>query len=457
MMQNKIVSLLSVTLTLQFFLPIHEVTADRAEARGGRGGGHRGGFRGRGGRGRGMRMYGGGGGYRNNYGNQALWGNWGGARGGSWGGWARPQHRFRGYGWGGWSSPYYGAGGGYGYGGYGSYPVDVGGGMYPTSSYSYTPATVSSFTWTSGSVSAVPLKSIEPEAPKDLIKYKSKFKLGPDADIIDNGKVAFHLTDDAFLLVSDSKLVAVEQDTGAPAMQLYPDEVLVWHVAQELDQQSLGLQAAQKRKSALLNSPLVKESKDKADALNKELKNIDTTIQLLSDAKKALGKIPQEAPTPVTPPEEGAMEIFASTWMLKDGSMLVIRDADGNYVYMDGRGTYKDSQKTPLKKAYPGKFEKIVFSYLKKLVAESNNTTKNLKDDIDDTQWALEKLKAELEEEYNSTSGKDSPDQDIVESKHRIGQAILRSEHRFAAITNQIKTMPGEVEAAKNLIKTLQK
>lgn len=441
---------------------IFNCTVGIADARGGHGGG-RGGFHGRmhGGRG-GMyesRRGGARGGYRGMpYGERRMYGygmdaspNWG-----TWGGWARPHHRFRSYGWGAWDDPYYASAGGYGCNNYNGGTVDAAGSLYPTYTYSYIPATITGSTWSSGTVSAVPIKSIEPDDTKEKITFKSKFKLGPDADIIEGGKIAFRLLDDAFLLVNEKNVVVVDQKTGTQAISLYPDEVLIWHLGQELEKQTLGLKSALKAKTALLDSSSVKNSTEKNKALNTELENLDKTIYLLETARKNLGTIKEQIPDEDVAPAKGAMEIFASTWMLPDGNLLCARLDDGTYVYLDGKGSYKDSKRTPLKKAYPGKYEVIVFEYLKKLVAESTKTTSNLKDDIDNTQWAIEKLKEELEEEYTDKHA-DTANNTIDESKRSINQAIIRSEHKFAAITNQVETMPGEVEAAKKLIAALEK
>lgn len=418
------IALLALTISI---LP------EPADARGGRGGGGRGR-----GMGRGMGRYGGMG-----YGRPGRYGGFA--------GWARPYNRFRNYGWGGY-------GGGYGDWGDPYYPNYQAGNYstgYGGNSYGYVPSAVEAETWTSGSVSAVPLKSIEPEEPKEKIVYKSLFKLGSDADIIEGGKIAFHLTDDAFLLATGKKLVAVDQKSGYPALALYPDEVLLWHLAQELDRQILSQKSAQKANKSRMDSPAIKNSQEKTAALKKQISNLDSSIKLLESARTNLGAIPDKTPEGEALPENGAIEIFASTWMLPSGDFLVVRVEDGSFVYLDGKGTYKDNRKTPLKKAYPGKFELIVFNYLKKLVGEAPKATSDLKDDIDDTQWALEKLKEELEEEYNADGGH-TEDDALPESQTRINQAIVKSEHSFAAMSNQVKSMPAEVAAAKKLLQLLQ-
>ena len=450
---------LSLALILVAY-PDFNLENNQVEAR--RGGGHRGGhMRGgrRGGR-RGMRGRRG----RRGMGRMRGMRGWGRRYGygygyGGWGGWARPHHRFRNYGWGG-SNPYYAEGGGYGSNYLPNNTIDAGGSMYPAYSFNYmpsVPASITSSTWTSGTVSAVPIKTVEPKEPTEKIVYKSKFKLGPDADIIGDGMIAFHLEKDAFLLVDNKKLVVVDQKSGVPALELFPDEVLIWHLNQELEQQALGLKSASKAKSSLLDSPHVANSKEKESKLKKEIENINKSVSLLENARKKLGKVPDQIPGKEALPNENAIEIFASTWMQKDGNFIIARVKDGSYIYLDGRGTYKDSKKNPLKQAYPGKYETIVYKYLQKLIAESKDTTTKLKDDLDNIQWTIEKLKEELEIEYkDKDKSADTTDDELQESKRRINEAIRRSEHHFAAITNQIQSMPDEVKAAKKLIANLK-
>ena len=247
-------------------------------------------------------------------------------------------------------------------------------------------------------------------------------------------------------------------------MALYPDEVLSWHLIQEIDQQCLGLQSRMKQKGALLNSPSVKSSREKTRALYREINNLDATIGLLHNAKNRLGKIPKEAPAPVKPPVKDAFEIFASTWMTKDGTLLIVRLKDGSYLYLDGKAVYKDSNKTKVDKTYPGIFNKVASQYLQKLIKESKTITRNLKEDNEDAQWAIKHLKAELLERSKITDKKDS-EKDTEKSKTKksqklrakldMNQAINRSEHRLHAITEQIESMPDEVAAAKEMIKVL--
>ena len=376
--------------------------------------------------------------------NNGYWGGWGGIRGrhrwGTAGGFARPNHRFVEYGWGGWSTPYYGTGAGYSSKSFSEHSIDAAGNLYPPNSYRF-------------STSVANLKPIEEDIPDKKIECKSKYRLGPDADILKDGKIAFHLTPTAFLMASNNKIVVVDETTKYSGIVLYPDKVLMWHLAQEIDQQSMGLKAAIKRKGALFNSPIIKASKEKTKELHTELDNIDKTIALLDAARNNLGKVDKLAPGQEAPPEPGAIEIFSSTWMSADGKFVIAKLEDGSYIWIDGKGVYTDNKKTALKRQYPGIFVKVVFDYLNILVKESKIATKNLKEDKKNTRWALEKLKSDANKNKSPKSSKSQFHLEI--SKQHVNQAILRTQHRDAAITSQLSSMPKEIAIAKILIKSL--
>lgn len=427
-------------------LLISIVSIYQAETRGGgghRGGGHRGGeFRG-GPASMGERAR-----FEGHYDNMGHWGGWG-RRGGPqrWGragGWARPNHRFYGYGWGGWYSPNYAVGSGYALDPVNRQILDDEASMYTASDYAVAPGAV---------YSSIINKKKKNQAPK--IIYKSRYKLGPDADIIDGGRIAFHLTDGAFLLVDSGQLLVVDQKSGESILALFPDPTLMWHLSSEVKQQALGLSAAMERKKSQTDSKSVVSSKELSAKLKTEITNLSITIELLSKAKKCIGTVPSDPPAALPPPEKKAIEIFASTWMLADGSLVVIKRKDGSYAYIDGRGIYADKSKSALKQHYPDKFELVVWNYLNGLIKEAPDTNENLKDDFDSTQWALEQLAGEA---YNQRKNKGATsDDETAETLGRLTEAIGRTEHRHLAISNQLSTMSEEIEAAKLTLATLKK
>ncbi|MBK9145375.1 MAG: hypothetical protein IPM23_23120 [Candidatus Melainabacteria bacterium] len=440
-MRKRIAAMTALSLTALALAPLGQ---EDCQARGGRGGGgHGGGFRGGPGRMEGRARFDG------HYDNLGHWGRGAPGRWGRAGGWARPYHRFYGYGWGGWYAPGYGVGMGYAADDVDRQIIDDEATMYAGADYGYAPAAIPGGGATSASVEGEIVRKAAGQPPK--IVYRARYKLGPDADVLEDGKIAFRLTDDAFLLVTDTNLLVIDEKSGQPVMELYPDPTLMWHLGSELKQQALGLGAALERKKAQLDNKAVIDSPDKAAKLAREIKNIADTVALLSKAGKNLGALPEDPPRPVEPPDSDAIEIFASVYMLRDGKFVIIKREDGSYAYIDGRGIYADRSKSPLKTGYPDKFELVVWNYLDNLVKEAPDTKANLEEDIDATKWALEQLSSEIGDARSKEESQDSQ-----EAVRRITEAMSRTKNRHSAISNQLETMPDEIAAARLTMDTLK-
>ena len=177
--------------------------------------------------------------------------------------------------------------------------VDEEGGMYEGRDYNMPiPPAVGGggYTWTSGTAKIKsPDEVKKAQKPVETVQTHSRYRLGPDADVLDGGHIAFHLTKDAFLYVTSDNTKVVDRKTGQVVMTLATDPTLLWHVASELRRQSLGLKAAllnktslsdQKKYELLTQAHLVDSAKDKtpaSEALKTETK--DVTSDKKTDAK----------------------------------------------------------------------------------------------------------------------------------------------------------------------------
>lgn len=369
-------------------------------------------------------------GFPNHYDNFGRWGANRMSAPGAWGGWARPGNRWVRTGWGGWSEPYYGGPGS----GYipGSQPVDEEGTSYPPVNYNIGPLSLGQYAGHSAAetVSAEIKKKpdIEPARMK-AIPTKSVYRLGPDTDVLENGSVAVRLNDNTFLLVDSTQTLVVDQKSGVPSIALFSDPLLLWNIANELKRQSLGLKASTMNKS-----------------VSDKTKNTAWILEQLAIAEKKLGPVPDNAPSENALPVQDAVELFASVWLLKDGSFILYKQQDGALVYLNDRGTFSDRGKTIRNVGYPDTFELAVYGYLKTLVDEYKPTVSKLADDKEDTEWALSKLKEVSD-----------PDEDKLESQRRLAEAVARSERRLDVIQKQINVMPEEVDAAKKALAILDK
>ena len=402
-------------------------------------------------------------GFHNHYDN---YGRWGGNRmyaPGAWGGWARPRNRWWNTGWGGWSEPYYGGPGA----GYvpGSQPVDEEGTVYPAANYNVGALSLGAYAGHSASetVSAEIKKKpdIEPIRMK-AVSTKSVYKLGPDTDVLETGNVAVRLNDDSFLIVDSKQTFVVDQKSGVPTIALYTDPLLLWNLSHELKRQSLGLKASMMSKIAATKTSNIdqrrtgdtKSTSEKtsetgsssSSSKGTEVENMQWIIEQLDKAQAKLGDVPPQPPSKIPDPVPDCVELFASVWLLKDGSFILYKQQDGSLVFLNSHGTYSDRGKTARSVAYPDTFELAVYGYLKTLVNEYKPTVSKLTEDKEDTEWALSKLK-EISD----------PEVDQLESQRRLAEAVARSERRLDVIQKQILVMPDEVDAAKKALAALDK
>lgn len=379
-------------------------------------------------------------GYANHYDNYGRWGRNRYAGQASWDGWARPRNRFHRYGWGGWYQPASG-GAGYAYVNREQQAIDEEGNLYPAAPYNVGALGLSAY---DAGISASQVVSAEIKTRPDIeptrmkpVNTKSVYKLGPDVDILESGNVAVRLNDDTFLLVDSKQTLVVNQKTGVPAIALYTDPLLLFNIAYELKRQSMGLHAA------MINSIDVNSS---TSATKPSVENMEWTLEQLQKAKSKLGPVPDTPPKQAPDPVPDAIELFASVWLLKDGSYVLYKQLDGSLVYMDSKGTFADRGKTARQAPYPDTFELSIYGFLKTLIADYQPTMKRLAEDKDDTEWALSKLN-----EVNETND------DKVETAKRLEQAVARSERRLGIIDSQLNSMPDEVDAAKKALSMLEK
>ncbi len=411
-------------------------------------------------------------------------------REGSWGGWSRPNHRFRRYGWGSWATPYYA--GGPGYSSANMDTVDEQGSLYTARTYYIpdpnsivVPNVTGPYGWTSGSVTMKSEAERKKAQPKiERVTVQSKFKLGPDTDVLDGGIIALHLTTDACLVVTADNTRLVDR-TGVVLITLATDPTLLWHLGSEIERQSLALKAALARKKSVTNAAQctqVKQStstsdssdtteaqkvksQDTASSVNSttssstqtssadatksalEAKNLSDSITLLELAANKLGKHPADLPAPVKPPDPDSLEIFASVWISSDGHFISFKGPDGTVAYIDNKGIYSDRGKKPIKIPYPGKFEVAVYGFLKNLLSEADKTMDNLKEEQENASWSLRALT----DDFQSANQSPKAQTDTAYQSPFL-EAQARMVERLESINSQLKSMPEEIAAAKNAV-----
>lgn len=167
--------------------------------------------------------------------------------------------------------------------------------------------------------------------------HNAAFVADEDLLVMENGDVIVTLSDTAYLLINDGKMSLFHQKLPDPLLPLSPPPELIRNIIESLNEQTIAVQdEIELRKdwlswvswtSALL--PTVRADKE-------ELANLEALVKRLETAKQRIGKIPEPPAASLRPVPTGAIELFASTYLLPDGR-YAIRRPDGLFFYTDGK------------------------------------------------------------------------------------------------------------------------
>jgi len=298
--------------------------------------------------------------------------------------------------------------------------------------------------------------------PRSAVEdFTSAIQLGPDADILEDGKVAIYLTENAFMLVNNRGSQIVDQESGRPILSLYTDPSLLWQIQAEVKRQSNLLQFLVRA----LKQSVSEESNATASQKEEDFrraKKLQGLLNLLNKSAMNLGEINIESrPSPQQPPIAGAIEILSSVWMLPRSKFIVMRLQDSSLAYMDNSSLYSDKGKTKLALPYPASFKAAVEAYLQTLVRDADTTRKGLEHD----QLAAQSLKSSFKTELKVMSPGGSPPSlslqntkglTAIDETQRLQIALERTTKRLDAINKQLDEMPKELNAAKLLLKSWQ-
>ncbi|NTV63411.1 MAG: hypothetical protein HGA65_07720 [Oscillochloris sp.] len=297
-----------------------------------------------------------------------------------------------------------------------------------------------------------------------LTEDESAYRLTPETDILNDGKVVIVLNDAAYMLIDSELMAVIDQPTGEPILFLAREPALVWRAAQEIDRQLLGLEQTLRAKQAwMIWAGWLSFGPGTADD-RVELENVQAMIARLQVARQNLGAIPAMAPDLPKPPVAGAYEVFSGVWLLSDGLGFILQLPDGP-AFMGPSGLYRDKELTqPLDERYPQDFKAFVVGYLQQEIKDRNATLTSLQADLATENAELATLQRD-KAEYDAISAI-SPGSEMVEygtAEIRLDEALrltnadlVRFRQRIALLQLQISNLPQEMVAAERLIGTFR-
>jgi spermidine synthase len=330
--------------------------------------------------------------------------------------------------------------------------VDEMGTIYPMRTYRYYPRYRYYRTYHSHHVQDQPKLS------------KGAYRLSPEADILDDGRVVISLTDNAFLLINDDSTTVVDSWTGEPILDLAADRVQLWRIYYEIARQRRGLDMSLKAKQDWMGwISWLKFSPWYADD-QREVKNIQDMGQRLETALANIGTQPGTAPLTTSPPTPYAIEVISSAWMMPDGSSIALKLPSNQIVYMTGRDWYTDEElKQRFAQPYPEGFRKVIVAVLSKRVKDESAARKRLNASLADANQDLNSLYKDSYE-YNQARS-DTAMSSLVEygsTEITLREALKRTaddtalvQQRIVLIQRQIDDLPQETRAAQTLLERL--
>jgi spermidine synthase len=234
-------------------------------------------------------------------------------------------------------------GGGY-RNGYGSgRPIDLYGDSYNVRPFSYYYGGTHSY-FGSGRQDA------PPSGPQQ--QHRPLFAADDDLLVMDNGDVIVTLSDRAYLLVTEGKVVLRSDQSPEPLAALYPDPAFFEGIIGQLRDRQAGVeQAVGVRRDWLswvgwTSVLLPAVAQDKA-----ELSHLQDLDRKLDSAIARLGQPPAGA-APLPPLPAGQVELFVDARLRQDG-MAALRQADGIWLLTDGRSLTRDNPTDPRAQSMP--------------------------------------------------------------------------------------------------------
>jgi spermidine synthase len=288
---------------------------------------------------------------------------------------------------------------------------------------------------------------------------ESIYRLSPEADVLDDGRIALTLTERTYLIVANDSVRVMDGTSGDEVMVLERPENLVYRLGQELDRQRRGLAQTIKAKRAwnawvswVSFTPWY--TGDQA-----EMRNLQHMQVNLAAAMGHLRFTPGAPPEPLTAPVSGAHELFTSVWLLPDGSGILAKLADGTLAMLDER-RWTTLTGASLDTPYPAGFRRAVTDVLATMVKDSDATYKSLTQDLGELQIGMASLERD-EREYSAIEASSGAGETVEygsieipvsDALRRTRADILTTRRQLQDLETRMADWPRDVYNARRLL-----
>ncbi|MDR3616919.1 MAG: hypothetical protein P4L53_25400 [Candidatus Obscuribacterales bacterium] len=288
------------------------------------------------------------------------------------------------------------------------------------------------------------------DARRRLETSHGVFRLSPEADVLEDGRVAIQLTDAAYLFLEPDATTVIDSQTGEPIMDLSADPAQLWRISKELSRQKTGIVNSLAGKQEWINWVDWLGFMPWRDDDLTEMKNLFDMSDRLSAAQKRLNSDSSTPPPLFTPPVADAIEVINTIWLMPDGRSVFVWLPENKFAYMNGTNWYSDPQLTkPITTpAFSPKFKNVVKGLLLKENKEQDSTKQSLMRDLNYAQADMTSLQRD-KADYQACSSDTGMGENVDYGSTQIplGQAIIKTDNDIALTTQRIKILQDQVEA----------
>jgi spermidine synthase len=282
------------------------------------------------------------------------------------------------------------------------------------------------------------------------------FRLSPEADMLEDGRVAIQLTDAAYLFLDPDVTSVIDSQTGESIMELSADPAQLWRVQKEIDRQKAGIVNSLAAKQEWINWVDWLGFMPWRDDDLTEMKNLFDMSDRLSAAQKRLHSESSTAPPLFTPPVADAIEVINTIWLVPDGLSVFIWLPENKFAYMNGTNWYSDPQLTkPLTNPpFSPKFKNVVKALLLKENKEQDSTQQSLTRDLNYAQADMTNLQSDKSDyaackydtKLNELVSYGSTQITLGDAITRTDNDILVTEQRIKLLQDQVLALPKEAQ-----------
>jgi spermidine synthase len=295
---------------------------------------------------------------------------------------------------------------------------------------------------------------------------ESVFRLSPEADVLNDGRIAISLSDRTFLMLDGDDLTVIDTASGDEVMALHRPANLVFRLHRELDRQHRGLVKTIKAKQAWNAWVSWVSFAPWYQGDQAELAAMQAMEGNLLNALNRLGFLPGVDADPPAPPVAGSHELFTSVWLLPDASGVAVHLADGAVALLDERewGALPGSGRD-VDPRYPAAFRRAVVDVLTTMVKDADGTYRSLTEDQGGLRLDLANLERDRVE-YAQIAAQDGPSESVAYGAVDIpvSEALRRTESDIAGTQVQLNELalrladwPKDVFNARQMLSAFQR